>query len=130
MLLNNYQSNIISIIQKYVNDGWILSFDFSVDARSSHVGFIQGRLEFLQRSCLFFKEYVDLQELVEKLSYSFHYQDHENNLIFRYDNAKHKPDLGYADHKHIQDQIIPSKIPEIEQVILEIITNHLNNIKS
>jgi Family of unknown function (DUF6516) len=113
-----------------VNDGWILSFNFSVDARSNHVGFIQSNLEFLQGSRLFFKEYVDLQESVEKLSYSFHYQDHENNLIFRYDNAKHKPDLGYADHKHIQDKIIPSKIPEIEQVILEIITNHLNNIKS
>ncbi|MFN4787706.1 MAG: DUF6516 family protein [Pseudanabaena sp.] len=24
---------------------------------------------------------------MEKLSYSFHYQDRENNLIFRYDNA-------------------------------------------
>ncbi|MCE2698085.1 MAG: DUF6516 family protein [Nostocales cyanobacterium LE14-WE4] len=129
MLLNNYQANIISVIQKYVNDGWILSFNFSVDTRSNYVGFIQGNLEFLQGSRLFFKEYVDLQESVDKLSYSFHYQDHENNLIFRYDNAKHKPDLGYADHKHIQDQIVPSKIPDIEQVILEIITDHLNNIK-
>ncbi|WP_350329501.1 MULTISPECIES: DUF6516 family protein [Cyanophyceae] len=35
----------------------------------------------------FFREYVDLQESIEKLSYSFHYQDRENNLIFRYDNA-------------------------------------------
>ncbi|MDB9449051.1 toxin-antitoxin system TumE family protein [Dolichospermum circinale] len=129
MLLNNYQANIISVIQKYVNDGWILSFNFSVDTRSNYVGFIQGNLEFLQGSRLFFKEYVDLQESVDKLSYSFHYQDHENNLIFRYDNAKHKSDLGYADHKHIQDQIVPSKIPDIEQVILEIITDHLNNIK-
>jgi hypothetical protein len=62
MLLNNYQSNIISIIQKYVNDGWILSFSFSVDPRSDYVGFIQGSLEFLQGSRLFFKEYVDLIE--------------------------------------------------------------------
>lgn len=62
MLLNNYQSDIISIIQKYVNDGWILSFNFSVDTRSNYVGFIQGNLEFLQGSRLFFKEYVNLQE--------------------------------------------------------------------
>jgi hypothetical protein len=33
--------------------------------------------------------------------------------------------LGYADHKHIKDEIIPSKIPEIEQVILEIIRDYL-----
>lgn len=45
------------------------------------------RLEFLQCSRIFFREYVDLQESIEKLSYSFHYQDRENNLIFRYDNA-------------------------------------------
>lgn len=93
MLLNDYQSNIISIIQKYVNDGWILSFNFSVDPRSDYVGFIQGSLEFLQSSRLFLKEYVDLQESIEKLSYSFHYQDSDNNLIFRYDNANHQPSL-------------------------------------
>ncbi len=70
---------------------------------------------------LFFKEYVDLQESIEKLSYSFHYQDRSNNLIFRYDNANHKPDLGYIDHKHIKNKIIPSEVPNIEKVILEII---------
>jgi len=109
-----------------VIDGWILSFNFSVDARSDYVGFIQGNLEFRQGDHLFFKEYVDLQGSLEKLSYSFHYQDRENNLIFRYDNAKHKPDLGYRNHKHIEDKIIPSEIPDIEKVILEIISDYLS----
>ena len=126
MLLNTYQNNIVSIIQKYVDNGYILSFNFSVDARSNYIGFIQGSLEFIQGSRLFFREYVDLQESIEKLSYSFHYQDQENNLIFRYDNAQHKPDLGYVEHKHIRDKIIPSKIPDIEQVILEIIDEYLD----
>jgi hypothetical protein len=126
MLLNNYQVNIISTIQENVNDGWILSFTFSVDPRSDYVGFIQGSLEFLNSSRLFFKEYVDLQESIEKLSYSFHYQDPDNNLIFRYDNANHKPRLDYIDHKHIKDKIIPSETPDIEQVILEIIADYLS----
>ena len=126
MLLNTYQNDIVSIIQKYVDNGYILSFNFSVDARSNYIGFIQGSLEFLQGSRLFFREYVDLQESIEKLSYSFHYQDAENNLIFRYDNAQHKPDLGYTEHKHIRDKIISSKIPYIEQVILEIINEYLD----
>ncbi|MFN9170638.1 MAG: DUF6516 family protein, partial [Dolichospermum sp.] len=51
--------------------------------------------EFSRGSRLFFKEYIDLQESLEKLSYSFHYQDNENNLIFRYDNAKHKLTTEY-----------------------------------
>ena len=109
-----------------MNDDWILSFNFSVDSRSDYVGFIQGNLEFSQGSRLFFKEYIDLQESIEKLSYSFHYQDYENNLIFRYDNAKHKPDLGYTNHKHIKNKIIESETPNIEQVILEIINDYLN----
>ncbi len=127
MFLNQYQSNFITTIQKYVNEGWILSFEFSVDSRSSYIGFIQGSLEFRDDSHLFFKEYVNLQDSIEKLSYSFHYQDRDNNLIFRYDNAKHKPDLGYLDHKHIEDKIIPSEIPNIEQVTTEIISNYLKN---
>lgn len=126
MLFNTYQTNIITIIQKYMDDEWILSFSFSVDSRSDYVGFIQGNLEFSQGSRLFFKEYIDLQESIEKLSYSFHYQDYENNLIFRYDNAKHKPDLGYTNHKHIKNKIIESETPNIEQVILEIINDYLN----
>jgi len=125
MLLNTYQNNLVSIIQKYVDNGYIMSFNFSVDTRSNYIGFIQDSLEFLQGSQLFFREYVDLQESIEKLSYSFHYQDQYNNLIFRYDNAKHKPNLGYSEHKHIRDKIMPSKIPEIEQVILEIINEYL-----
>ena len=127
MFLNQYQTNFVAIIQKYVEIGWIISFDFSVDSRSNYIGFIQGNLEFLDNSFLFFKEYIDLQDFIEKLSYSFHYQDQDNSLIFRYDNAKHKPDLGYANHKHIKDKIVPSAIPNIEQVIIEIIRDHLNS---
>ncbi|WP_222620605.1 DUF6516 family protein [Sphaerospermopsis sp. LEGE 00249] len=85
MSLNNYQADILVVIQKYLNQGWIISFNFSLDARSNYVGFIQVNLDFLRGSRLFFKEYIDLQESLEKLSYSFHYQDNENNLIFRYD---------------------------------------------
>ena len=127
MFLNEYQANFIEIIQKYVKIGWIISFDVSVDSRSSYIGFIQGNLEFLDNSHLFFKEYIDLQDSIEKLSYSFHYQNQDNKLIFRYDNAKHKPDLGYGNHKHIKDKIIPSETPDIEQVIMEIIGNYLEH---
>lgn len=125
MLINNYQANIQDIIQKYVKDVWILSFDFSVDKRSNYTGFIQGKLYFIDGSFLFFREYVDLQESLNKFSYSYHYQDSKNKLIFRYDNAKHKPDLGYSDHKHINNIIIPAEIPSINDVIQEIINHYL-----
>jgi hypothetical protein len=127
MFLNQYQNNFVAIIQKYVEISWIISFDFSVDSRSNYIGVIRDNLEFLDNSFLFFKEYIDLQDSIEKLPYSFHYQNQDNSLIFRYDNAKHKPDLGYTNHQHIKDKIVPSAIPNIEQVIIEIIRDHLNS---
>lgn len=125
MLLSDYQFNLQTIIQKYVANGVILSFTFSVDNRSIYLGFIQGRLDFIDGSVLFFKEYVDLRLSIDKLAYSFHYQDSVNNLIFRYDNAKHKPDLGFSDHKHIKDKIISSSVPDLEKIILEITQEYL-----
>lgn len=125
MLLNDYQFNSQAIIQKYVAEEVILSFSFSVDTRTIYLGLIQGKLDFIDASMLFFKEYVDVQLSVNKLAYSFHYQDSANNLIFRYDNAKHKPDLGFSNHKHIRDKIIFSQVPDLKNVILEIIREYL-----
>lgn len=126
MLVKEYQAKILKIIQEYIDNEWVLSYDFSVDSRSNYLAFVQGKLEFRDGTSLFFKEFIDLQETIEKISYSFHYQDGENKLIFRYDNAKHKPDLGYSNHKHINNKIIPSAIPEIKEIIIEIIDNYLN----
>jgi len=125
MLVKDYQAKLLAIIQKYLDDESVLAYNFSVDSRSNYLAFVQGKLEFRDGSCLFFKEFVDLQETLEKLSYSFHYQDRENKLIFRYDNAKHKPDLGYSNHKHINKQIIPSAVPELAEIMIEIINNYL-----
>ncbi|WP_069790336.1 toxin-antitoxin system TumE family protein [Cyanobacterium sp. IPPAS B-1200] len=125
MLLSDYPFNLQVVIHKYVTEGIILSSNVSVDARSIYLGYIQGKLDFINGFILFFKEYIDLQISVDKLAYSFHYQDLENNLIFRYDNAKHKPDLGFIEHKHIKNEIISSQVPSLEEVILEIIMEHL-----
>ncbi len=31
-------------------------------------------------------------------------------LIFRYDNAAHKPSLGFKEHKHVSDKILQSSV--------------------
>ena len=36
-----------------------------------------------------------------KTDYTYHYQDRQNNLIFRYDNAPHHPEVStHPHHKH------------------------------
>ena len=56
------------------------------------------------------------------MSYGYQYQDREGNLIFRYDNAKHRPDLGYEAHKHLADgSISAAALPDIFDLVDEIL---------
>jgi len=59
---------------------------------------------------------------VEK--YRYHYQDSEGNLVKRWDNAKHHPEIKtFPDHLHIGNKVIESRKPKIEDVLLEIVKN-------
>lgn len=75
----------------------------------------------LLKEYLTFKEYLDLRFHLDKKTYSFHYQDAQAQLRFRYDNAAHKPALGFHDHKHTPDETLPSTIPHLQDVLDEIV---------
>ncbi|MDZ4185809.1 MAG: DUF6516 family protein [Desulfuromonadales bacterium] len=71
-------------------------------------------------SQLFFSEYVDARYRLEKLSYAYHCQDADGQLIFRYDNAAHKPPLSFPSHKHLPNNTtIESAPPEFSSLIDE-----------
>ena len=56
------------------------------------------------------------------LDYRYHFQDSNNELIFRYDSAPHYPHLStHPHHKHLPDAILPSDKPTIEQVLQEVL---------
>ncbi len=55
--------------------------------------------------------------------YAYHYQNAQTQLIFRYDNTRHFPDLAtFPHHKHLPAQVIPSEEMDLERVIQEIVT--------
>ena len=55
------------------------------------------------------------------LGYRYHFQDGQNNLVFRYDNTPHFPDLeSFPHHKHLPDKVVGAKQPSILEVIEEI----------
>lgn len=57
---------------------------------------------------------------IKHLGYRYHFQDKKNNLIFRYDNTPHFPDLeSYPDHKHSSSGVISTKKPSIIEAIIE-----------
>lgn len=124
MFLTEYLSTLTKVINKYSKMELITSSDVKVDFRTEKIGRIKGTITFLNESKLFFTEYLDLRYRIDKLTYSFHYQDKDGNLIFRYDNADHKPHLDFKDHKHIGKDILQAEIPELDDV-LEDITSKL-----
>ena len=54
------------------------------------------------------------------LGYRYHFQDKQNNLVFRYDNTPHFPGLeGFPHHKHLPDKVSGAEEPSILNVIQE-----------
>lgn len=60
------------------------------------------------------------EESIRHLGYRYHLQDKQNNLIFRYDNTPHFPEVkSFPHHKHLQESVVATKEPSILQVIEE-----------
>lgn len=122
MYLTEYLSGLTRTLEEYSQTGFVTFSEIGIDSRTEKIGLMRGSVVFLDESKLFFTEYLDLRYKVEKISYSFHYQDKDGNLIFRYDNARHRPDVPFRDHKHVAGGgIFQSEIPEFKAVLEEII---------
>ena len=92
-----------------------------VDQRSALRGLVAGSLQFGDGSTLHFREFVDLSQAEPKLTYAYHYQTAAAVLIFRYDNATHRPPLSHAAHKHTLAGIEVSAIPTLCGVVDQIL---------
>jgi hypothetical protein len=79
------------------------------------------RLRFENGSMLALNEAViEKNDNLKHLGYRYHFQDRQNNLIFRYDNTPHFPHLNsFPNHKHIPDNVIECDKPSILHVITE-----------
>jgi hypothetical protein len=125
IFLKEYLSDLTNVVNEYSQMGFVVLSEIVSDFRTEKIGFVKGKIIFSDESVLFFKEYLDLRYCIDKKSYSFHYQDVNTNLLFRYDNALHKPALGFNEHKHIGEKIIFTDIPNIQDVLEEIASNYL-----
>ena len=87
---------------------------------SDKLGLISGDIEFEDESELSFMELKDTEKQ-EKKKYKYHYMDKNKEIKFRYDNAKHHPEIKtHPHHKHTPNGIEPSIEPVIGDVLTEI----------
>jgi len=73
---------------------------------------------FIDDSELFINDYLFLNN---KRYYSYHYQNKDKSLIFRYNTAPHHKSMAtFPYHKHIPESVIESKVMSINFIFSEI----------
>jgi hypothetical protein len=92
-----------SIKERFVTDPVVTSFE-TIRERSTLVdGHLRARLDLADGSQLEFSEYMQRSPAgkIAVITYSYHWADASNQLIKRWDNTPHFPDLpGFPDHIH------------------------------
>jgi len=77
---------------------------------------------FTDNSTLSIRDYV----IENRRKYSYHWQDKENTLLIRWDNAPHWKSIStFPFHKHLGDEVKSSSETTLDEV-LETIKQHLN----
>ncbi len=117
----------VQILSNVIADSPITStFNVTLDKRTPQVGLIRGEVHFVDGSCLHFRELVEVQSNATICRmYSYHYQDADQTLVFRYDDTPHHPNLGtFPHHKHdgSESNILSAPAPGLTDVLREIET--------
>ncbi|WP_373500745.1 DUF6516 family protein [Desulfococcus sp.] len=122
MSLKAYLGAFHTAVGKIDDYGFAESIDIEQEIRAAKQAVIKSTVVLVDGSVLYIKEFIDAKYRVEKVNYAYQYQDKKGKLIFRYDNARHRPDLGFGDHKHLADgSIAPTSMPDISDVVDEVI---------
>jgi hypothetical protein len=109
---------------------YIVETKLRFDKRALHIAFIECSICFIDGSSLHFIEFIDTKNQVDRYKYSFHYQDKNNQLIFRYDMAPHHKNINsFPHHKHFrsEENVISAEPPTISDILCEIVQMIENN---
>ncbi len=111
-MIERYFNQVKKLLDTYRATHFVLQVQVQFDMRLSDQGYMHGTSTFRDESVLHFREYLDgYNGVLHKEMYTYHYQDTMNKLIFRYDNARHRPPLGMMEHNHTPDGIIEIPAP-------------------
>jgi Family of unknown function (DUF6516) len=121
MVVQTYFNQIKTLVDEYATTSFVLDATINFDTRPGNQGYLMGSITFWDNSALYFKEFLDVTgEVIDKLMYSYHYQDAVHQMIFRYDNARHKPPLTSPEHKHLPEEVKLTAAPSLADVLAEI----------
>jgi hypothetical protein len=101
MTVRDYLSQLDAKLEELANTIISLFIQRDIDA-NLEMGFIKGRITFLDGSMLEFSEQLP----TERQKYRFHYMDAASNLILRWDSAPHHRHLStFPFHLHTPQSV-------------------------
>ena len=122
MLLNEYLDSFRKGIERIANYGYGDPVEIREEIRANKQAILDAKIVLIDNSVLYIKEYIDARYGINRVSYAYQYQDREGKLIFRYDNAAHRPELDFKEHKHSGDGTISkAELPDIFDLVDEIV---------
>jgi hypothetical protein len=124
VLIEAYFAQIEADIAQCVS---VMKTELLRDKRSPYIGFIEGKMSFINSSMLHFIEFVNVKTTIDRYKYSYHYQASDTHLVFRYDMVPHHKDIvTFPHHKHIESgDVIESFAPTLKEILEEIEKQHL-----
>ncbi len=121
-MIQTYLDQLKRLVDSYAATPFVLEVQINFELRPGGQAYVVGTLLFQDRSILHFREYLDAAESqLDKLTYSYHYQDANDRMIFRYDNARHRTMCPAFEHKHVEGTVIASPAPTLTAVLTEIV---------
>ena len=127
MMIHEYFQQIKLYLASYTwaKSVQVLRYDL-LDTEEEQIFVYRIRVSMPDSGILEIRERVVVLEMdgkIETTTYSFHWQDRRNNLIKRWDNAPHFPDLeGFPHHIHIgeDDTVVPGRPINALEMIAEV----------
>jgi len=121
MQVMDYFSEIQSLIRSSI---FVENVDVEYEVKSRSIGIVHGILGMIDGSTLQFMELINIKrDKMIRLKYRFHLMTVNDEMVFRYDNAPHHPEIStYPHHKHVKGEEVPrlSKEVGLKDVLLEI----------
>jgi hypothetical protein len=124
LIIETYFAQLCQLVE---GCAFVQSQTLTLDKRNAYRGLIKGQITFQDLTTLHFRECIELGSASPRLSYSYHYMDASQQILFRYDDTAH-PNLlhlaNYPHHKHAgsEETILPSSPPDLPTVLQEILT--------
>jgi len=100
----------------------IASHQITRQRSSNYDAYIRVIASFIDDSRLEIMEYarITVEDDMELTRYSYHWMDSDNNLLIRWDNAEHYPDLpNFPHHLHDGDEknVVPGEPMTLSRVL-------------